>query len=446
MSATIRPDAISVSTNSLMKSPMSSLPELGKLERKMLAPRAPRIDVEPLYAAVKGGMGEVEWGIYKGAIGQFMIGNLNQEELTHKLAPVLHNSTLERAHNQFVTAIYANIFRDPPEAGIASWVSSTDKPTTTAKTNTGDEAEKRLKHEIMQLSRRERKRLKTVHQGETSDPFTHVMQEYHDARRIKQPETGPASAGGYQKTNWDLEIRKRYTSALFAETHEFPTANTIQTRMLPICYEAGLPSGHTNDCAEYMNIATETYIKEALTNLFQRVSSNGGGFVKTAEYKRKVEREEERIARGELGRGVSGELPIEVEERRKRPPLCMEDLRLALELGDSYLGQVPLISGAITNARFLDAYGVEELAMETQGQGRSIVPVANGVPNLAPVSLLNGTADGNLNGNNAALNNYHFNLDEPTVDFGDDWTWKGGEVQDVDGLDGVLDGCLAIGI
>ena len=53
----------------------------------------------------------------------------------------------------------------------------------------------------MQLSRRERKRLKTVHQGDASDPFTQMMQEYHDARRIKQPETGSASAGGYQKTS-----------------------------------------------------------------------------------------------------------------------------------------------------------------------------------------------------------------------------------------------------
>ncbi len=132
------------------------------------------------------------------------IGNLNQEELSFRLAPILSNSALENAHNAFMLAIYANIFRDAPEPGIASWVSSTDKPTTTAKTNTGDEAEKRLKHEVMQLSRRERKRLKTIHQGEAGgggDPFTQLMQEYHDARRIKQPETGPASAGGYQKTS-----------------------------------------------------------------------------------------------------------------------------------------------------------------------------------------------------------------------------------------------------
>jgi hypothetical protein len=95
-------------------------------------------------------------------------------------------------------AIYANVFRDAPEPGIASWVSSADKPSTTVKSNTGDEAEKRLKHEVMQLSRRERKRLKTVHQGDIYDPFTQEMMDLGDVRRIKQPEAGPASAGGYQ--------------------------------------------------------------------------------------------------------------------------------------------------------------------------------------------------------------------------------------------------------
>lgn len=95
-------------------------------------------------------------------------------------------------------AIYANIFRDAPEPGIASWVSSTDKPSSTIKSNTGDEAEKRLKHEVMQLSRRERKRLKTVHQGDIYDPFTQEMLDLGDTRRIKQPESGSASAGGFQ--------------------------------------------------------------------------------------------------------------------------------------------------------------------------------------------------------------------------------------------------------
>ena len=106
-----------------------------------------------------------------------------------------------------------------------------------------------------------------------------------------------------------------------------------------------------------MNIATETYIKEALSNFFQLISSNGTGYIRTADYKRRYDREEAKVARGEMLRVGGGELPVEAEERRKRPPMCMEDLRLALILGDGYLGQVPLISGSISNSRFLDKIG-----------------------------------------------------------------------------------------
>ena len=33
------------------------------------------------------------------------------------------------------------------------------------------------------------------------DMFTQTMNDYHNARQIKHPDTGPASAGGYNKTS-----------------------------------------------------------------------------------------------------------------------------------------------------------------------------------------------------------------------------------------------------
>jgi transcriptional coactivator HFI1/ADA1 len=176
-----------------------------------------------------------------------------------------------------------------------------------------------------------------------------------------------------------------------------------------------------------MNVATETYIKEALTNFFQLVSSNGNGFVRTAEYKRKVEREERRVERGELLKVNGGELPVEAEERRKRRLLCMEDLRLALDLGDSYLGQVPLISGNITNSRFLDSTGVEELYDAPPQKN-----LANGLPN------------GVSGPNNALFNGWNVDLGEPMV-LDDDLAWQGGSVKDLDDLDGALEGVLELG-
>ncbi|KAJ4303229.1 hypothetical protein N0V90_002122 [Kalmusia sp. IMI 367209] len=439
MAGTIRPNDMNVSTTPILSS--KTLPDLNmsalKPDKKPTAPRAPRVDIEPLYTAVKAAISDADWAVYKTSLSSFLLGNLNQDELSQRLDRILSTPALEHAHNALVMGMYANVWRDSPEAGIASWVSSTDKVGSGVVKGTGDESEKRLKHEVMQMSRRERKRLKTLHQGGSAgsgtfdfapvDAVGGIMMEYHEARRVKLPEAGPATAaGGYGKTNWDLEIRKRYTSSLFTETHEFPTATTISHRLLPIAYEFGLPQGHTQDCAEYLNIATETYIKEALTNFFALVSSNGPGYVRTAEFKKRVEREEGRVARGELQRGGAGELPVEAEERRKRRLLCMEDLRLALDIGDQYLGQVPLLAGSIANSRFLDTPGGEDLYNDGAVSGKTMT---NGIGGKAAAGSMYG---------------WNVDLGDPMV-VDDDVGWLGGSVREVDELDGALGTALELG-
>ncbi|CAN9190228.1 hypothetical protein CC77DRAFT_973756 [Alternaria alternata] len=454
MAGTIRPNDMNVSTTPTLST--GTLPNLTSLNtdltKKPNAPRAPRIDVEPLYSAVKGSISDVDWTTYKKTLSFFLLGNLNQEELSHKLGKILTTPALEHAHNALFTAIYANIWRDPPEAGIASWVSSSDKPTSGTVKGTGDESEKRLKHEVMQLSRRERKRLKGIPAGESplstglegaGSGANGPAQEYVDARRAKQLDVGPSSnqGGGFGKTNWELEIRKRYTSALSVETHEFPTATTISYRLLPICYEFGLPQGHTSDCPDYLNIATETYIKEALANLLGKVANNGPGYVRTGEFKKKLAREERLVERGELARGTAGELPVEAEERRKRKLLCMEDLRLALALGDSYLGQTPFIAGSVMNSRFLDTEGIEDIydpprkPVLTNGVGINGTGTANGINGIGNAGKLD------LNG------------ETWTIDFGDPMQiddevgmhWQGGSVQDMAEMDDALDDVLNLG-
>ena len=52
--------------------------------------------------------------------------------------------------------------RDPPEQGVASWVSANDKPMVLPKPVSGNAAEQRLKTEVMQLPARDRRRLKEV--------------------------------------------------------------------------------------------------------------------------------------------------------------------------------------------------------------------------------------------------------------------------------------------
>jgi transcriptional coactivator HFI1/ADA1 len=208
--ATIQPNDTDMANTGTL--PFSSIPDLEPplTLKKSTTERKPRIDVEPLYSAVKGAVSDVDWTTYKTSLTQFLLGNLNQEELSFKLGKILNTTALEHAHNTLVAAIYANIWRDAPEAGIASWVSSTDKPSSSTVKGQGDESEKRLKYEVMQLSRRERKRLKTIPAAEAAvvggqdAPGAGIgamgpVNELIEMKRGKQPEIGPVGpAGGYK--------------------------------------------------------------------------------------------------------------------------------------------------------------------------------------------------------------------------------------------------------
>jgi transcriptional coactivator HFI1/ADA1 len=213
MATTVQPNDMNMANAGTL--PFSSIPDLDPplALKKPTAPRTPRIDVEPLYSAVKGAISDTDWTTYKTSLTQFLLGNLNQEELSFKLGKILNTAALEHAHNTLIAAIYANIWRDAPEAGIASWVSSTDKPSSSTVKGQGDESEKRLKYEVMQLSRRERKRLKTIPAADAAVAQDGLggagvgamgpVNELIEMRRGKQPETGPVGpAGGYKTSTY----------------------------------------------------------------------------------------------------------------------------------------------------------------------------------------------------------------------------------------------------
>ncbi len=92
---------------------------------------------------------------------RFPIGRLNQNELAFQIDHyVTTDPNIEHLHNQLIAGIYGNVSRDPPEPGVAPWVSAYDKPTVLSKPVSGDAAEQRLKIEVMQLPARDRRRIK----------------------------------------------------------------------------------------------------------------------------------------------------------------------------------------------------------------------------------------------------------------------------------------------
>ncbi len=117
--------------------------------------------------------------------------------------------------------------------------------------------------------------------------------------------------------------------------------------MTPICYEQGVVNGAAEGVAAFAALATDTFIKEALSELLDRTRSNGPNYVNTAQYKKQVLLEEASCARGEIQRNTMGLLPVEQNAANQRPPITLDDLRFDLELGSAYLTHMPLTNYAV---------------------------------------------------------------------------------------------------
>ena len=215
--------------------------------------------------------------------------------------------------------------------------------------------------------------------------------------------------------------------------------------MLPICYESGLPSGHVSDAAQFVSVATDTFIKELLSAVFSRTRSNGpgdsgtagfgpgGAWVQTAKYRKQLAKEEEALQRNEITRDKSGLLPIEAKAAGERGPLGMADFRLSLAIGDTGMANFPVIARKIT-------FGYTEGELEdwndyTMVDGRERIEEVDDVE-------MGGTANGSKAD---ALTNGVGAGHGDAMDIDNDPWWEGTEDADAEYLDGVLDSCLASG-
>lgn len=205
--------------------------------------------------------------------------------------------------------------------------------------------------------------------------------------------------------------------------------------MLPFCYEAGLVSGHTQDAAAFMSVATENFIKEFLSSVFSRVRSNGPGdsgsaglgvgWVHTYKYRRQLRREESAALHGDVTRDKSGLLPIEAKAASERGPLGMADLSIAMDVGDCGTAQLPMLFKSMNyNYREAELENWDDYTFldEKNSKGKQALPapaIANDLPNGVD------------------------NADAMDVD--SDMPWEGGDDEDDTLLDAVLDSCLVGG-
>lgn len=270
----------------------------------------------------------------------------------------------------------------------------------------------------MALPSRDRRRLKAIVsdtksgsgpaglEEESAASLRATIEQYHNSSRIKTPQP-PATSGTGIKTNWDIEIRKRYTQPLYSETHEFPDAATIHSRMVPICYEESVPSGTSMECAELVALATETYVKNKLHDIYNRVRANGPRYdngaaqgILTGKYNKRVTREEAESKAGRLQRDRDNDLlPTESLEARLRKPLGVADLKLANRVGPGLWNGMPIIGANINHSIFdveIDEWYAQR---ELEGYGSFAKPI------------------------NSSTNSQHDQVDAMDID--EDTTWEG---------------------
>ncbi|KAJ9627373.1 uncharacterized protein PV06_07245 [Exophiala oligosperma] len=435
--ALARSDTITSATSNAKAPPGSSS------KSSKPSPNYPRVDLEPLYAELKSLIGH-DWETYYETLTRFIRGELNAREFGDVCDAFIYTSPqTEHAHNSLILAVLCNASRDPPEPGLAAWVSATTDKSALATANkpavTSDVGEQRLKSEVMSLPARDRRRLKAATNDKEEEAASaaakrNQYEESYMTGRIQAPENvsaGGTVAGGITKTNWEMEIRKRYMQPLFAETLEFPDPNTIHARIVPLCYEEGVASGCSLQCAEYVAISAENYIKSMIGEVFDRVRSNGprydensaNGGILTSRYKRAIDREETEVKMGKLSRTRDDELlPCEAAAAYSRRPIGMPDLQLARATGPIPWNQMPLVDWTIGNASA--GYDYEEWQAKLQ-----------------EMSIGSGKENGHITGHILDKLEDGMDLDGANDNYG----WEGAGEDERVGLQNVLADCLSAG-
>lgn len=425
-----------------------------------------RINVEPMYKQLQKVLGK-EWEPYRTALKDFALGNLSLSELTYFLNPIFVTaaaaaataistapssaaaaslegfrtpSAINSLHNAFFVSVYSNCQRDPPPTEVAPWVVATDKPAATAKSagagsGSNDKVEERLRHETMHLHARDRKRIKLC--KEPAHPVNDGLQDmldYHNELGIRQPQqaeqvepqsatgTGPS---GLAKTNWDVEIRRRYAQPLASELLEFPTKHDVQSKIQPICYEEGVTNGVQQGaigaCVDLVEQAAEVWVKEYLSSLQSQVRSNavgGRGGIQTAKFQRQLRKEEEDAELGIVQRTAGGLLPVEVEAQLKQKPISMQDLTLAVRLSSSFLRRDRFLQERIMLHRY-----PQQSFVEVNGNGK-------------------GNAYGLVNGGSGVGYQHGVEDDAMVIDENGYGGFKGTDESDYLGAMSALDDCL----
>ncbi|KAG0737322.1 hypothetical protein G6F23_010414 [Rhizopus arrhizus] len=135
-----------------------------------------------------------------------------------------------------------------------------------------DPKKKRLKMDVMALSKAERERLKAlVKSGDRNrlKPYVNRLM----SPRVSRPISLPIQFNQLPQ-NYSQEYSKSLVAPLCIDMKELPTPEVLHTRMTGIALENGLLGGIGEDVVNIMLFAAESYIKSSITSAITKRRTN----------------------------------------------------------------------------------------------------------------------------------------------------------------------------
>lgn len=230
----------------------------------------PRVDVDgPLMRMHE--LLQDRWSRYQQVVTDFLLGRLNRDEFETQLKGMREIKGFIRLHNEIIMALLSNAYRDQAPSAGAQSVGWSKKRRVVL--DAGDPAAKRLKAEVMGLSKRERARIK---KAAKQDAQASAQQQARprpnsmiETRFAKLPRV-PVSAHKINSAQYHNDIVKGFHVPLATETFLLPEAASLKDRIVAGALENGLLGGVGQQVSDLLISGLEMHLKNILTHVISR--------------------------------------------------------------------------------------------------------------------------------------------------------------------------------
>ncbi|KAG2178746.1 hypothetical protein INT43_001592, partial [Umbelopsis isabellina] len=230
-----------------------------------------RQDVLALKQQLADALGE-NGPLYWDSLREFITGKLNRQEFDYFAHQYVKKNNAH-LHNAFILATIHNALSDAPPPlkqraiGWAKRKRGKDGTYRGAAYQGREHTQKRLKIDVMSLSRVDREKLKALLKHGSGDKIN-LLRDKPLPPRISKPPSLPYSAE--QLPN---HISQVFTRGLYAPlcitSKELPSADGLRPRMTSIAYENNLLGGVSEDVLEAMSLALEVCIYHLSMSIFK---------------------------------------------------------------------------------------------------------------------------------------------------------------------------------